>query len=112
MVRIGAVVMTVSDVGRAADFWKGALGYVSAESNPAFLRPEGPGGEGVRVHLDQTDRMHLDLWASDREEQQAEVERLLALGAERVPWDYPQDADFVVLADPEGNLFCVIDESA
>ena len=36
--------------------------------------------------------------------------RLLALGAERVDWDlYPEDADFVVLADPDGNRFCVID---
>jgi predicted enzyme related to lactoylglutathione lyase len=37
------------------------------------------------------------------------VERLLILGATRVPWDYPEGADFVVLADTEGNLFCVID---
>ena len=36
--------------------------------------------------------------------------RLLALGAERVGWDlYPEDPDFVVLADPDGNRFCVID---
>jgi glyoxalase superfamily protein len=37
-----------------------------------------------------------------------EVERLVALGARRVDWVYPEDADFVVLADTEGNLFCVI----
>jgi hypothetical protein len=53
--------------------------------------------------------MHLDLWAEDADEQLAEVERLIGLGARRVEWDYPEDADFVVLADPEGNLFCVID---
>ena len=51
----------------------------------------------------------FDLWvdrtASDLE---TEVERLLALGAKRVEWTYPEDADFVVLADTEGNLFCVI----
>jgi hypothetical protein len=40
------------------------------------------------------------------------VERLLALGAQRVPWTYPENASFVVLADPEGNLFCVVDTSA
>ena len=39
---------------------------------------------------------------------ETEVERLVALGAERVEWTYPEDADFVVLADTEGNLFCVI----
>lgn len=31
-----------------------------------------------------------------------------ALGATRVEWDYPEDADHVVLADPDGNLFCVV----
>jgi hypothetical protein len=39
---------------------------------------------------------------------QTEVERFIALGAQRVEWEYPPDADFVVLADPDGNLFCVI----
>ena len=38
------------------------------------------------------------------------MERLLTLGAARVDWPlYPQDPDFVVLADTEGNRFCVID---
>jgi hypothetical protein len=51
-------------------------------------------------------RVHLDLYADD---QAAEVERLLRLGATRVDWpDYPPDPDFVVLADPDGNRFCVI----
>lgn len=98
--------MKVSDIDRAASFWRNALGYVSDPSNPAFLRSE---GEGPRLHLDETDRMHLDLWADDAEEQRAEVERLISLGARRVEWEYPEDADFVVLADPDGNLFCVID---
>jgi hypothetical protein len=38
----------------------------------------------------------------------AEVERLVSLGAKRVDWNYPEDADFVVLADPDGNVFCVV----
>ena len=65
-----------------------------------------------RLHLDDQDRTHLDLWAVDEEKQRAEVERLLALGARRVDWDYPEDADFVVLADPDDNLFCVINTGA
>ncbi|MGO4426694.1 VOC family protein, partial [Streptomyces sp. MCAF7] len=57
-------------------------------------------------------RIHLDLYAGDSADQEAEVARLISLGAERVDWDsYPDDADFVVLADPEGNRFCVIDTS-
>ncbi len=56
--------------------------------------------------------MHLDLHAADADEQTAQVDRLVSLGASRVDWDsYPEDPDFVVLADPEGNLFCVVDLS-
>ncbi|WP_363326390.1 VOC family protein [Haloactinopolyspora sp.] len=109
MARIRSIVMNVSDVRRAGQFWTGALGYVPHPDNPAFLLP--PDGDGPRVHLDEGDRMHLDLSADDAAEQAAEVERLIALGATRVPWVYPDDADFVVLADTEGNLFCVIDAS-
>lgn len=57
-------------------------------------------------------RTHLDLHVASRAEQQAEVERLVAFGAERVDWgDYNDDPDFVVLAAPEGNRFHVVDLS-
>jgi catechol 2,3-dioxygenase-like lactoylglutathione lyase family enzyme len=104
---VGSVVLNVSDVGRAAEFWTKALGYVRQPDDPAFLAPGN--GEGPRLHLDEGDRTHLDLWVDRQDsDQQAEVERLVSLGARRVDWDYPEDADFVVLADTEGNLFCVI----
>jgi predicted enzyme related to lactoylglutathione lyase len=52
-------------------------------------------------------RIHLDLYAED---QAAEIERLKALGATEVHWGkLPPDADYVILADPEGNRFCVVD---
>jgi hypothetical protein len=55
---------------------------------------------------DRRDRHHLDLYADD---QQAEIERLLALGAfPVVDWVYESDADYVVLEDPDGNRFCVV----
>lgn len=98
--------MNVGNTGRAAEFWRAALGYASSPRNPAFLEPVR--SEGPRLHLDQDDRMHLDLWVASTEEQLAEVERLVSLGAKRVAWEYPDDADFVVLADTEGNLFCVV----
>jgi len=41
------------------------------------------------LHLDETDRTHLDLWAANEAEQLAEVECLEALGATRVEWNYP-----------------------
>lgn len=105
MLRIGSIVWNTSDNRRAAEFWTKALGY-GQDDNPDFLFDES--GGGVRLHLDQTDRTHLDLWTDSREERAAEVERLVSLGATRVDWKYPAGADFVVLADTEGNLFCVI----
>src|SRR5262245_48083093 len=109
MVTIGTIVLQVSDLERATAFWMTALGYVRREDNPLILVP--PDGKGPALALDQTDRMHLDLRAASADEQRAEVERLVEAGATRVPWTYPDDADFVVLADPDGNLFCVIDAS-
>ena len=109
MVRIGAIVLNVSNTHRAAEFWGQALGYQAAK-NPDFLVPTDRGAP--RLHLDRDDGTHLDLWAADEAEQRAEVERLVALGATRADWDYPDDADFTVLVDPDGNLFCVINSGA
>lgn len=109
MVRIGAIVLNVSDTSRAAAFWSQALDY-RPDTHPDFLTPTDNGAP--RLHLDDKDRTHIDLWAVDRNEQLAEVERLLRLGATRVEWGYPENADFIVLADPDGTLFCVVDTSA
>jgi catechol 2,3-dioxygenase-like lactoylglutathione lyase family enzyme len=106
-VSMRSIVLNVSDVKRAARFWTGALGFVPDPDQPAFLVP--PGGAGTRLHLDEDDRTHIDLWL-DRSggDLETEVERLISLGARRVEWTYPEGADFVVLADTEGNLFCVV----
>jgi len=87
MVRIGAIVLQVSDTDRAGAFWSQALGYQRG-ANQDFLLPSE--GGLPRLHLDETDRTHLDLWAANEDEQLAEVERLETLGATRVEWNYPQ----------------------
>ncbi|MEU8920682.1 VOC family protein [Kitasatospora sp. NPDC048545] len=122
MLTIGSLVLGVSDLPRAVAFWTAALGYVPrgglVEEDWTVLVPA-DGGGGVQLALglsaspvQERPRVHLDLYAGDAADQAAEVERLVALGAERVDWElYPQDPDFVVLADPEGNRFCVIDTS-
>ncbi|PJN38586.1 glyoxalase [Streptomyces sp. CB02959] len=118
MLKVGSVVLGVADVPRAAAFWSAALGYVPREEMAddwVVLVPED--GAGVQLSLglsaspvQERPRVHLDLYAGDAADQAAEVERLVSLGARRVDWDsYPDDADFVVLADPDGNRFCVID---
>lgn len=113
---IGSVVLNASDIGRATEFWTRALGYVSQSDVPYFLHPpewRPPStsrldhGAGQHLHLDEEDQMHLDLWVDRASEVHAEVERLVSLGAERVDWVYGEGARHVVLADTEGNLFCV-----
>jgi catechol 2,3-dioxygenase-like lactoylglutathione lyase family enzyme len=106
MVNIGSIVMNVSDIRRASEFWSRALGYVPRNGHDAVLTPSS--GDGPLLWLDEEDSTHIELWAADSEEQRAEVERLVSLGAKRVDWTYPDGANFVVLADTEGNLFCVI----
>jgi catechol 2,3-dioxygenase-like lactoylglutathione lyase family enzyme len=119
MLRIGTVVVGVNDMRRAVQFWEQALGYVprdEVEDDWAVLIPS-DGGPGTHLALQLSEtpaqdypRIHLDLYAGDAADQAAQVERLLGLGAEHVDWDlYPDDPDFVVLADTEGNRFCVID---
>ena len=56
-------------------------------------------------------RLHLDLRA-DGTSTREELERLLALGARRVDVGQPADATWVVLADPEGNEFCLLARTA
>jgi catechol 2,3-dioxygenase-like lactoylglutathione lyase family enzyme len=121
MVRLGTVVLGADDVDRAVSFWSSVLGYrpvrfPEAEDEFTILVP--PSGEGIRVALHRSDtppqerpRVHLDLITDDADEQAREIERLIGLGAARVPWAYPADPDFVVLADPEGNRICVVDAS-
>jgi predicted enzyme related to lactoylglutathione lyase len=115
LIRVGSIVIRVDDLERQKEFWTAALDYVPREGDAddfALLRPRD--GVGPNVSLDRVrstvqipPRIHLDLYADD---QAAEVERLKGLGATEVHWDKrPPDADYIILADPEGNRFCVVD---
>jgi predicted enzyme related to lactoylglutathione lyase len=119
MLRVGSIVIRVEDLRRQAVFWMAALDYVPREplsDDPGqdFMLLKPRAGTGPNVSLDRVPakvqvppRIHLDLYAED---QAAEVERLKRLGATEVHWDKrPADADYVIMADPEGNRFCVID---
>ena len=110
--RVGSVVIDVRDFNRMLTFWQQALSYVPrSPTTPEddFTVLKDPAGKGPNVSIDGMEplrgRIHLDLYTEHPEE---EVERLLRLGAtvyaEREPGE-----DFTVLADPEGNLFCIID---
>lgn len=116
MLRIGSTVLGVADVRRAAEFWCRALGYVPRdELEDRWAVLTAPDGTGQNVSLMLTDtpvqsrpRVHLDLYTRTAAK---EIDRLLSIGATRVEdWEYPDDPDFTVLADTEGNIFCVIDQ--
>ena len=118
MIRLGSVVIRVTDLDAQKAFWMQALDLVDRPGDDrdfALLKPRSGTGPNVALDAHPSERalpprIHLDLYADD---QAAEIERLKALGATDVDWDlYPDDADFVVLADTEGNRFCVIDKSA
>ena len=112
--QIGSIVIRCYEFDKMMAFWQEALHYVPrypAESGWVILRD--PEGRGPNISLDRVPErrtgkrgwIHLDLYTPN---QQEEVERLVRLGAERYPWRYKPDDDFVVLRDPDDNLFCVV----
>ena len=114
MVRIGSIVIRCYEFEKMLAFWQAALRYVPRDpAKGGWVVLRDPEGRGPNVSLDQDpekrsgkrSRLHLDLYAED---QQGEVERLVKIGATRYPWRYRPGADFVVLEDPDGNLFCVV----
>jgi catechol 2,3-dioxygenase-like lactoylglutathione lyase family enzyme len=114
--RVGSVVINVAHMERAIAFWTQALGYVLRDPDAdnqtfAVLRPPERDWCNVSLQLSRApksgvNRVHLDLYADDQVD---EVSRLEGLGATRVePWPYADEADYVVMADPDGNEFCVV----
>ena len=109
-IRIGSVVVNCADLETMTTFWTAALDLVPSSREPdddfRVLR-----GERVNMSLQLADtpvtardQMHLDLYSDDAD---AQVARLVGLGAVVVRrHDDPEDT-YVVLRDPEGNEFCV-----
>jgi predicted enzyme related to lactoylglutathione lyase len=115
--RIGAIVIRVDDLPAQLAFWSAALDYVPRyppQERWASLRPRHGDGPNLSLsarpsHVQVGPRLHLDLYCDDVA---VEIARLLALGATRPHEpDRPADADYVILADPEGNRFCLVDTS-
>lgn len=112
MLEIGAIVWGVRNLQRSIEFWSHALNYkLKREPDVDFAILIPKEGTGIQLSLNaavtstKPKRHHIDLFTRDQEK---EVERLLKLGATRVVWEYEPGADYVVLADPDGNTFCVV----
>jgi catechol 2,3-dioxygenase-like lactoylglutathione lyase family enzyme len=112
--KIGSIVIRCYEFDKMLAFWRQALRYVHTEPvEGGWMILRDPEGRGPNVSLDQfperrsgkRSRLHLDLYTTNQE---GEVERLVKIGATRYPWRYRPDDDFVVLEDPDGNLFCVV----
>jgi predicted enzyme related to lactoylglutathione lyase len=112
------LVLDCAEPEALATFWSAALGYtyVGAVENYAMLVPAD--GDGAKLLLQKVpeakagkNRMHLDIETADVD---AEVDRLLSLGARRLEADPKEEHGmrWVVLADPEGNEFCVCGSGA
>ena len=112
-IRVGSVVIDCNDFSRMFAFWRDALGYVPREEPDEDWGVLGdPEGSDVNVSVQLVpeprvgkNRLHFDLYTDDRAR---EVDRLVGLGATVHPRTPEPGEDFVVLADPEGNLFCVV----
>ena len=117
--RISELVIDAADPDGLAAFWSEVLGYVevgretdgSIEIGPPDVGFGGP--QPTLVLSPSTDprprklRLHFDVNATDRD-QDAELERLLALGARPADVGQTGTESWHVLADPEGNEFCLL----
>ncbi|MFY1670733.1 VOC family protein [Plantactinospora sp. WMMB334] len=111
---IAAVVVDCTDPQAMARFWGDALGWTPHDATDDYARLRAATGAGPYLEFLRTPdvqtvrkRAHLDLVPCPGDDQSAEVARLRTLGA--TPADVGQgDVPWIVLADPEGNEFCVL----
>ena len=120
---IGWIVIHCHQFDRMVDFWQKALGYVPREpASNGWCVLRDPGGKypNVSFQARETQRpgrreprgavVSSRAWIWYTDNQTTEVTRLEALGARRYPWRYRVGANFVVLKDPDGDLFCVVQQ--
>lgn len=108
------LVIDATDIDKLADFWCAVLGYEVLEREPDIVEIGDPSGAlptilfaSVPEAKTVKNRLHIDVNPVDRD-QDAEVERLITLGARRVDVGQGPDVSWVVLADIEDNEFCVL----
>jgi hypothetical protein len=116
-IRIQCLCVDSTDPAALAGFWQAALGWrrtFEQDDEVALEPPEGSREDGVVPDLlflrvpevkGGKNRLHLDLRPED---QAAEVARLEGLGARRVDVGQGAEVSWVVMADPDGNEFCVL----
>ena len=118
-IRVQCMIYDAIDPAAQGRFWAEALGWrvtLELEKEWVLEPPEGSPEDGivpdilfVKVPADEPktvkNRLHLDLRPTD---QAAEVARIESLGGKRVSIGQDESASWIVMADPEGNEFCVL----
>ncbi|APU22004.1 VOC family protein [Actinoalloteichus sp. GBA129-24] len=112
--RITVLTIDARDPSGLADFWCRVLDWQIMDDvdEGVGIAPKGESESRIAIFAvpeakTQKNRLHLDL-SADGITAQAELARLLELGARRVDVGQPSDASWTVLADPEGNEFCLL----
>jgi catechol 2,3-dioxygenase-like lactoylglutathione lyase family enzyme len=116
--RISQLVLKCRDLEVLARFWCEVLDFIELDREEDVYVEIGPregfGGPQPTIFLIRNDepkneraRLHIDVNPTDRD-QDAELERLLAAGAELIDIGQPAEASWHVLADPERNEFCLL----
>jgi hypothetical protein len=112
--RFTELVIDAHDVHAQARWWADVLGYTVTSEDADVVEISPPDDRTPRLvfarvpeHKTVKNRIHIDVNATDRD-QGAEVDRLVTLGARRIDVGQGPEHSWVVLADPEGNEFCVL----
>lgn len=113
--RLDALCIDAHDPPRMARFWAAALRWEVDDADPSEIGLRPTDSTRFRILFEPTDepkrglgRVHLDLTTASPEDQRDSVAELLALGARHLDIGQSPDETHVVLADPEGNEFCVL----
>jgi hypothetical protein len=111
---LAVITMDAEDPGLVAGFWCTVLGWEVLEEDVGIVSIGARDGRWPTIDVCRVpeaksvkNRLHFDLRA-DGTTREAELQRLLDLGATAVDVGQPADASWVVLADPEGNEFCLL----
>ena len=112
--RLDTIAIDATEPARIADFWCAVLGWEVLGRGDGVISLGAPGAAGPQIDVVPVperktikNRLHFDLRA-DGTSTEAELARLFELGARRADVGQPADSSWVVLADPEGNEFCLL----
>jgi predicted enzyme related to lactoylglutathione lyase len=111
-IRIGCVGVDTNDLAAASSFWQEMTGYQVSSSGADHIYLADPAKAGPSLYVQLVpeppagkNRLHIDLFSDDMEGDAARAQSLGATEVQRLPGD---GGGWIVLADPDGNQFCIV----